>query len=390
MRRLRSVFFPSLLCLAAVACQITPEAGPDQSQLPLSERELSDETNVVVLVTTDQKANTLLINASRRGYQLSERTYLTGLDLIMLEFERPPGISGAIAISDMKGMEPSATVGVDHLFTLQDETPDRSASSPRLYAGALLGWPSDGCRATLSIGIIDGDVQTTAPGLSDLDIIKRDFSGGAAEASEHATAVADLLVGPGKLLNTQLYAASVVSEYPTSVGAGVQELIRAINWMSESDIDLVNISLAGPYNLLLERVVERAAQRGMVIVAAAGNDGPEAEPRYPAAYADVIAVTAIDRSMEVYSRAVQGEHIDFSAPGVDVFVSSIEQGKYLSGTSVAAPFITALIASNPNMNSSHSAGDVRQHISNSAVDIGPAGRDPIYGSGMPKRTWDCY
>ena len=378
----------SVAVFALSACQSAQDAGQGTAVLQ-AEEALSDESNVIVLVGSEQAAGTLLINASRRGYQLLEKTNLDALDLILMDFKRPPGVSGAVAISDMQSMEPSATAGVDHLFSLQAPPEQVSPTNGRIYADDLVDWPQSGCRARLSVGIIDGHVETSSARLANAEIIRKSFSNRTPAATEHGTAIADLLVGPGKLRNTRLYAASVVGAGSVVDGAGVQELIFALNWMQASDVKVVNVSLAGPYNRLLEKAVRHAASRGMIIVAAAGNDGPEAAPRYPAAFDEVIAVTAVDRSLEVYNKAVRGSHIDFAAPGVDVFVTSENEGKYLSGTSVAAPFVTALIVSDPFTQTSDNIVGIRQHISDSALDIGPVGPDPIFGQGLPKRTWDC-
>ncbi|MEO0883756.1 MAG: S8 family serine peptidase, partial [Pseudomonadota bacterium] len=257
-------------------------------------------------------------------------------------------------------------------------------------AEQLVDWPQSGCSAQITVGIIDGDVDLASPQLSGANIVKRDFASGDAAAGDHGTAIANLLIGPGRLHSGRpLYAATVVSNTPGQTGAGVREIIRALDWMLESDVKLVNISLSGPYNALLERAIMRSTNRGLVVVAAAGNDGPQAEPQYPAAFENVIAVTAVDKTLEIYSKAVQGDHIDFSAPGVDVFVDAGETGSYLSGTSVAAPFVTALIASAPFMTSNQDLQTLRQLVSESSIDLGPEGRDPIFGRGLVKRGWRC-
>ena len=148
---------------------------------------------------------------------------------------------------------------------------------------------------------------------------------------------------------------------------------------------LVNVSLAGPYNKILDRGLAAAAERGMVVVAAAGNDGDAAPPRYPAAFDYAIAVTAVDAALEPYDRAPRGEHIDVAAPGVDVFVPA---GGYMTGTSVAAPFVTAAIAADPE-----AVGlgplDVRRHLLAAARDLGPAGRDATFGAGLATAPPGC-
>ena len=104
--------------------------------------------------------------------------------------------------------------------------------------------------------------------------------------------------------------------------AGVDDIVRAVDWLHSQGVRVVNISLAGPYNKILDRGLEAAAERGMVIVAAAGNEGAGAPPRYPAAFDYVIAVTAVDADLRVYRRAGAGDHIDFAAPVPNVVPDS--------------------------------------------------------------------
>ena len=121
--------------------------------------------------------------------------------------------------------------------------------------------------------------------------------------------------------------------------SGVEPILKALNWMARSDVRVVNISLAGPYNRTLDRGIQRAVDKGMIIVAAVGNDGAQALPLYPAALKDVIAATAVDSDAHIYNLAVQGRHVDIAAPGVEVFVGDEKTGRYVSGTSIAAPFV---------------------------------------------------
>jgi subtilisin family serine protease len=85
----------------------------------------------------------------------------------------------------------------------------------------------------------------------------------------------------------------------------------------------------------------------MVFVAAAGNGGPDAPSAFPAAYEEeVIAVTAVDRNQRVYDQANRGRYIDVAAPGVRIWTALPHgQAGVQSGTSFAAPFVTAIVAS---------------------------------------------
>jgi len=233
--------------------------------------------------------------------------------------------------------------------------------------------------------MIDTPLDPAAPGVAAARLTTRDFTGGA-PADQHGTAVAELLAGPGRLTGVRLHHAAVVGPVRgRPAAAGVDDIVRALDWLASEDVRLVNVSLAGPYNKILDRGLAAAAERGVVVVAAAGNDGEAAPPRYPAAFDYAIAVTAVDAALEPYVRAPRGGHIDVVAPGVDVFVPA--EG-YMTGTSVAAPFVTAAIAADPE-----AVGlgplDARRHLLAAARDLGPAGRDATFGAGLAVAPPGC-
>jgi subtilisin family serine protease len=87
----------------------------------------------------------------------------------------------------------------------------------------------------------------------------------------------------------------------------------------------------------------------VVFVAAAGNGGPAAPPGYPAAYREVIAVTAVDDRKRTYDYANRGRYIDVAAPGVRIWTALPDNKEgMLNGTSFAAPFVTAIAAATYN------------------------------------------
>ena len=270
---------------------------------------------------------------------------LPELDLVMLTFRLPPGTRAPAAIRELEAIAPGVTVGLNHAYRPE---PGAGGAGGRTYAGALLAWPDAGCPAYLPVGVLDTGIDLGADSLPGARIVTRSFADGAPAADAHGAAVAELLAGPGRLRDAQVFYAAVVGNVPDAdPAAGVDAIMRAIDWLHGSGVRLVNVSLAGPYNKILDRGLAAAADRGMVIVAAVGNDGPGAPPRYPAAFDFVIAVTAVDADLDPYARAPRGSYVDFAAPGVDVFVPLAGSGRYMTGTSIAAPFVTALIASSP-------------------------------------------
>lgn len=153
---------------------------------------------------------------------------------------------------------------------------------------------------------------------------------------------------------------------------------------------IVNLSLAGPRNSALGRQIRRMAGDDILLIAAAGNHGPRAAPAYPAAYPQVMAVTAVDRRGNVYRRANRGAHIDLAAPGVDVWTAaSISGARTKTGTSYAAPFVTAAAALMLQRDPALSAEQVTERLRSGARDLGPAGPDHVFGQGLVAAPPPC-
>jgi subtilisin family serine protease len=197
------------------------------------------------------------------------------------------------------------------------------------------------------VGMIDGPVEKRHAALSAADIITARFAGKSdPPGSPHGTAIASLLVGKdhdfaGYLPGARLYAADVYGG--DGNGGTALDIARALNWMAANRIAVTNISLAGPPNRLLEAAVKAFVQKGFVLVAAVGNDGPAAAPHYPAAYPDVIAVTSVDRDGHIQIDANAGGR--YAAIGVNVRAAALPRGYVqLTGTSYATPAVAAHLA----------------------------------------------
>jgi subtilisin family serine protease len=123
--------------------------------------------------------------------------------------------------------------------------------------------------------------------------------------------------------------------------------------------------------------------RGHLIVAAVGNDGPSAEPLYPAAYDGVIAVTGVDARNRVLLEACRGKHVDFAAPGADLSAaSSGEIYALVRGTSFAAPIVSGLLAGHLAQPDRAAADAAIAKLIAQATDLGARGPDKVYGYGL--------
>ena len=116
--------------------------------------------------------------------------------------------------------------------------------------------------------------------------------------------------------------------------------------MAGENVGVINVSLVGPANRTLERAVAAMLRRGHILTAAVGNDGPNAPPLYPASYAGVIGVSAVDLRRRPLPEAARGTQVMFAAPGSDMLAAKFDGTGYQSvrGTSFAAPIVAVLLA----------------------------------------------
>jgi subtilisin family serine protease len=153
--------------------------------------------------------------------------------------------------------------------------------------------------------------------------------------------------------------------------------------MAQEQVSVINVSLVGPKNILLERVVNALLARGHVLVAAVGNDGPAAPPLYPAAYDGVVGVTAVDSRRRVLIEAERGPQVTFAALGADIKAANLDHGySEVRGTSFAAPTVAALLAAPLLAPDKDAARAAIAQLAKSAIDLGPAGKDFTYGFGL--------
>ncbi len=342
---------------------------------------------IIALVPDQDSAARMEQEAAATGYTALDVTQLTGLGLTMLSYRMPDDVTAAEAILALEGAVPGSTVGVNHAYRLQAQ---QSAADTLNYADSMMRWSAGGCRAYAPIGMIDTAIDLSSPALAEADVTARNFFAGASADSSHGTEVVSILVDPNRLDSVKIFAANVFgASEDADLVAGADALVRALDWLAGEDVRFVNLALAGPYNKLLNLAVERAAGRGLVLVAAVGNDGPAADPLYPAGFDEVIAVTAVDAHGRIYRNAVRGPHVDVAAPGVDIMVATSERSRFVTGTSIATPFVTARLAADPYFSTARGVSDTRARLAATSAEMGPAGRDDVFGFGLALADGIC-
>ena len=166
-------------------------------------------------------------------------------------------------------------------------------------------------------------------------------------------------------------------------GSGyLSDIAAAIDYAVANNADVINLSLGGTTNYyLIEDAINRAVTAGVVVVAAAGNSGPNNTlPSYPAAYANVIAVAATDSSGVVATYSNQGSYLDIAAPG-SAIISTYPTGyASLSGTSMASPHVAGIAAL--MLGAGTPAGEIKTRIQSTADNSIPRDNTNRYGAGI--------
>ncbi|WP_290809941.1 S8 family peptidase [Halovivax sp.] len=190
----------------------------------------------------------------------------------------------------------------------------------------------------------------------------------------HGTHCAGTAVAPdndvgvvGVALDSELYSVKVLD----SGGSGsFSDIAAGITWTADQGIDIGSLSLGGSSGTSeLQDACQYAQEQGTLLVAAAGNDGECSDcVSYPAAYDEVMAVSATDEDDELASFSSTGPEVEIAAPGVDVYSTYINNSyDTLSGTSMACPHVSGGAAH--LMAAGYSNAEARQRLKDTADDI---------------------
>lgn len=250
----------------------------------------------------------------------------------------------------------------------------------------------------IKVGIIDTGIDLLHPDL--ISNIKGGYNTisprkSATDGNGHGTHVAGIIaalnnnigvVGVGPKVD--LYAIKALD----NSGSGyISDIIEGIDWAISKKIQVINMSFGSNTNVQsLHDAIIRANQAGIVQIAAAGNNygGPV---NYPAAYPEVIAVSATDSNNNIASFSCAGPEVCLAAPGLNIYSTYKSMSyKTLSGTSMASPHVVgvaALVLSTPvkndiDGNGKWSPSEIRQRLESTSTDLGDPGKDKVFGTGL--------
>jgi len=279
------------------------------------------------------RAAGLSVLREERFEELDQRLVVLGV---------PAGAATAALLERLRALDPEGHYDFNHVYTGSGGVPPAEAAgqgAPAAAAGAGA--------VNARVGLVDSGVDDSHPALRGAKV--RSWGCDAPHPDAHGTAVAALMVGRdgrfrGALPGAQLYAADIYCANPA--GGSAAQIAAALGWMAREQVAVINLSLVGPPNQALERMVASMVGRGYLLVAAVGNDGPAAPPLYPASYPGVVGVTAVDRRGQPLPEAARGPQVQFAAPGNNMVSASPGEPPYrpVRGTSFAAPIVAGLLA----------------------------------------------
>lgn len=220
----------------------------------------------------------------------------------------------------------------------------------------------------------------------------------------HGTHVAGIISGKknssgiiGMAPNVELYAIKAMDREGIGTTAQVTE---GVKWAIQNDIDILNLSISiSVYDRPLELMLQEAYKQGMLIVSAAGNEGGAAGEdtiTYPGKFPSVIAVGAVNNNLTREANSSVGPAMEIAAPGTGIYSSypkelDIWDAKNdgfvsLTGTSMAAPHITGVLALYKEQHPALANVKLREILQSTVRDLGTAGRDQTFGYGLVQYT----
>jgi subtilisin family serine protease len=274
------------------------------------------------------------------------------------------------------------------IFRLQDDGKALSPA-PEQYALRILHLPEAQALSlgeNIRVAVIDSGIDVAHPELAGSIEASYDALGSKEGPHAHGTGIAGVIAAHGKLKGAapaaRLLAIRAFGEKKSGAESTSFLVLKSLDYAAANGARIINMSFAGPHDTAIERGLAAAAAKGILLVAAAGNGGPKSAPLYPGADRNVIAVTATDASDQLFTEANQGRYVAIAAPGVDI-LAPLPGGKYgvSSGTSLSAAYVSGVAALMLARNPALTADDVRLTLTQSAHDLGPAGRDDQFGAG---------
>jgi hypothetical protein len=296
-----------------------------------------------------------------------------------------------------------AGVQPNYIFTLQEDAAKTSADKAS-NAKTSVGAQGDAAQYVLGelqieeahqiatgknvlVAVIDSEIDAKHADLGGTVVKSFDALGDGETPHLHGTEMAGAIASHGKLVGiasgAQLLAIHAFDDTAGLAKGYSFAVYKGLQWAVDNNARIVNMSFTGHADPTLGRMLAAAYDKGVVLIAAAGNAGPQSEPLYPAADPNVIAVTATDSDEHLFAKANRGRYIAVAAPGVDILaLAPGDTYQLTTGTSVAAAHVSGIAALLLERRASLKPSDIRAVLITTAKHLGPAVPDSDFGAGL--------
>jgi Subtilase family len=352
---------------------------------PLNERRYVPDEVVVELAATTTNQQTDALARRQRLTRLQSVTFgLGGTTLVRWRIADRRSVPVVVRALETDAAVLSAQP--NYLFALQDETATPAApreGDPAQYMLDKMHLPQAHELAKgnkVLVAVIDSGVDVTHPDLAGDIAGTFDALGTGLKAHAHGTAIAGAIAAHGRLMGAAP-AAQILAVRAFSGNDGADDgttfaIMSGLNWAVSHGARVVNMSFAGPQDPGIGRALAAAHDKGVVLVAAAGNKGAKSPPLYPAADPNVIAVTATDANDQLPAFANRGRYIAVAAPGVDLMLLAPNGTlQFSSGTSFSAAYVTGTAALMLERRPDLVPDTLRQALAGTAHHLGSKGID---------------
>ena len=365
------------------AQQVAPRGGFDAP--PAGEQRFVQNE---VLLNVSAGTSTAALDSIARRHRLT-RLELRDFAMTRRRLARLRINDGRAVASVIRSLQADARIlGAQPNFLYSLEQGAAGAADPPQYALGKLRLSEAHALArgeSVRVAVVDTTIDAKHPDLAGAVAASFDATGAPDKPHHHGTGIAGVIAAHGKLTGVAP-AVSILAVHAfasqSSKGSSMN-VLKGLDWAGTSKADIVNMSFAGRGGRELQRMLAALRRNGIALIAAAGNAGPNARPLYPAAYPEVIAVTATDADDKVFDQANRGTHIAVAAPGVAILAPAPDESyRMQSGTSFAAAQVSGVAALLIERNRNLDAASIRRILTATARDLGAPGHDDQFGAGL--------
>jgi subtilisin family serine protease len=355
---------------------------------PANERRLVPDEIVIEIANSVTPQQIDALQQRHRLTRIESRT-MTLTNTTMFRWRIPDRRSVPTVVRALEADRVVATAQPNYLFTLQADDAKAESELPQ-YELAKLNLPQAHALAKgddVLVAVIDSGIDAAHPELTGSVADSFDALDTPMAPHAHGTGIAGLIAAHGKLKGAapgaRILAVRAFDPDGKSAQGTTFSILKGLDWAAERGARIINMSFAGPHDPGIGRSLAAASKKGIVLIAAAGNAGAKSPPLYPAADANVIAVTATDADDKLFEASNRGKHIAIAAPGAQIMVA-IPDGGYevSSGTSLSAAEVSGIAALMLQRKPDLTPAKLRSLLLMTAKDLGPKGRDTQFGAGL--------